>query len=125
MTEVIEYTVRVTCEGAEWRLNGKHHREDGPAIERVNGYREWWLNGKPHREDGPAVEFANGHKEWWLNGKRHREDGPAIEYAHGNKEWYINGERLIKSAFDARTQVKELSVHEVQQLLGYKIKIVE
>jgi len=26
------------------------------------------LNGKLHREDGPAIEFANGDKSWYLNG---------------------------------------------------------
>ena len=31
--------------------------------------RCWWLNGKLHREDGPAVEWPNGNKEWWLNDK--------------------------------------------------------
>jgi len=35
------------------------------------GDKEWWLNGKRHREGGPAVERANGGKEWWLNGKRY------------------------------------------------------
>ena len=53
--------------------------------------KEWYLNGKKHREDGPAVEYANGNKEWHLNGKCHREDGPAIEYAYGDKAWYRNG----------------------------------
>jgi hypothetical protein len=45
-----------------------------------SGNKEWFLNGKKHREDGPAVERANGAKEWWLNGKRHREGGPACEW---------------------------------------------
>ena len=27
------------------------------------------INGKRHREDGPALEFADGTKEWYLNGK--------------------------------------------------------
>ena len=30
----------------------------------------WYLNGKLHREDGPAVERSNGDKEWWLNGNK-------------------------------------------------------
>ena len=34
-----------------------------------NGDKIWCLNGKVHREDGPAVEYANGHKVWYLNGK--------------------------------------------------------
>jgi hypothetical protein len=25
-----------------------------------NGDKEWFLNGKLHREDGPAVEWADG-----------------------------------------------------------------
>ena len=55
-----------------------------------NGTKEWFLNGKLHREDGPAVEYADGDKHWYLNDLRHREDGPAIEYADGNKDWYLN-----------------------------------
>ena len=35
------------------------------------GAKEWWLNGKLHREDGPAIEWADGSKEWYLNGKLH------------------------------------------------------
>ena len=31
------------------------HRVDGPAVEYPNGDKEWWVNGKRHREDGPAV----------------------------------------------------------------------
>ena len=30
----------------EWRLKGRLHREDGPAIERANGQNEWWVNGE-------------------------------------------------------------------------------
>ena len=69
---------------------GQRHREDGPAVERANGYKAWFLNDKLHREDGPAVEYANGTKSWFLNDKLHREDGPAIEYADGDKAWYLN-----------------------------------
>jgi hypothetical protein len=35
-----------------------------------NGTKEWYLNGKHHREDGPAIELANGTKDWYLNGKK-------------------------------------------------------
>ena len=44
---MIEYTVKVWSDGDKF----------------------WWLNGKIHREDGPAVEYANGTKEWFLNDK--------------------------------------------------------
>jgi antitoxin component YwqK of YwqJK toxin-antitoxin module len=73
-----------------WFLNGKYHREDGPALEYASGDKFWFLNDKLHREDGPAVEYPGGTKEWYLNGNLHREDGPACEYTNGNKYWYLN-----------------------------------
>ena len=78
----------------EWYLNGKHHREDGPAVERFNGHKEWFLNGKLHREDGPASEWPDGEKWWYLNGKLHREDGPACEYSNREKWWYLNDKEV-------------------------------
>ena len=53
----------------------------GLLVECANGDKSWYLNGKLHREDGPAIERANGDKSWYLNGKLHREDGPAVECA--------------------------------------------
>ena len=32
-----------------------------------NGDKHWCLNGKLHREDGPAIERADGSKSWYLN----------------------------------------------------------
>jgi len=80
--------------GKHWYLNGKRHREDGPAVEYANGDKYWWLNDKLHRIDGPAFEWANGYKAWYLNGKLHREDGPAAEYTDGTKDWYVDGEKI-------------------------------
>jgi len=59
-----------------------------------SGDKEWYLDGKIHREDGPAIEKANGYKAWYLAGERHREDGPAIEFASGRKEWWLNDEKV-------------------------------
>jgi len=70
-----EYIVRVYKDRTEWfNKEGKHHREDGPAIEYNNGYKVWYLNGKHHRENGPAVEYVNGEKFWFLNGKKLSEE---------------------------------------------------
>jgi hypothetical protein len=33
----------------------------------TNGTKDWFLNGKLHREDGPAIEWSNGDKFWYLN----------------------------------------------------------
>jgi hypothetical protein len=90
-----------------WFLNGKLHREDGPAYECPDGAKEWYQNGKLHRLDGPAIEYANGTKQWYQNGSRHRLDGPAIERADGSKYWYIEGKRYSEDAFNQK--VKELS----------------
>jgi hypothetical protein len=74
-----------------WYLDNILHRLDDPAVECANGDGEWWLNGKRHRIDGPAIDRQNGHREWWLNGERHREDGPAVERIDGNQIWYRHG----------------------------------
>ena len=66
-SKMIEYIVD-EYENQYWYLNGKWHREDGPAIIRPNGSKYWYQNGKRHREDGPAVIQKNGRKEWYLNG---------------------------------------------------------
>jgi hypothetical protein len=36
------------------------------------GTRRWYLNGKIHREDGPAVEWADGSRQWWYRGEQLR-----------------------------------------------------
>jgi hypothetical protein len=64
--------------------------------ELTNGAKAWFLNGKLHREYGPAREWASGSKGWYLNGKQHRVDGPAYERADGTKEWWLNGEFSYK-----------------------------
>ena len=103
----IKYEVRVHDSGDKhWYLNDKRHRENGPAVERVNGYKAWWSNDKLHREDGPAIEYADGYKAWYLNDKLHREDGPAVEYANGDKAWYLNGECLTEEEFNAKMNIK-------------------
>ena len=60
----------IDWDGVEtWVLDGKYHREDGPAIKLPSGYKAWYFNGGWHRTDGPAREWANGETEWWLNNK--------------------------------------------------------
>ena len=49
---MIEYTVKVYADGSKsWYLNGKLHREDGPAVESADGDKYWWLNGKKVTEE--------------------------------------------------------------------------
>ena len=70
---------------------GQLHRDDGPAVEALNGTLVWWFNGQRHREDGPAIEFCDGSRHWYREGRFHREGGPAIEGADGSKEWWVDG----------------------------------
>ena len=91
-----------------------------------NGNKSWYLNGKLHREDGPAIERANGSKSWYLNGKRHREDGPAIEYANGYKAWYLNDKEVTKEEHKRMTsKVVEMTMGEISKALGKQVKVVE
>ena len=112
-----------------WFKDAKYtvrHRENGPAIEFPNGHTEWWQDGMLHRVGGPATVFSNGDKRWYQHGKRHRTDGPAIEYPDGTKEWYINGEELTEAEFLAATQpVIEMTVADVEKLLGKRVKIIK
>ena len=72
-----------------------HPKFTGCLIDAVNDIA-WFKNGKCHREDGPAVELVNGSKYWYKHGKRHREDGPAIEHNNGSKWWWLNGQEYTE-----------------------------
>lgn len=109
----------------KWYLKGKLHRESGPAVEYADGTKHWYLNGELHRESGPAVEFADGYKEWYLNGELHREDGPAIEWASGSKWWYLNDEKLSEAQFNARTKQKPSCEGKVVEIDGVKYKLTK
>jgi hypothetical protein len=84
-----------TSGSKRWYLNGKLHREDGPAVEYPNGTKEWWLNGFRHRGSGPAIEGKFGDLSWYKHGQLHREDGPAVEWANDSgKSWFLNGKLI-------------------------------
>jgi len=116
-----EYKVEVSEYSTKWlNLDGKLHREDGPAVECSNGDKYYYINDKLHREDGPAKEYANGDKSFYINGKHHREDGPAIEWRNGYKCYYINGKCLTKKEFDNRTKSYQNKIVEIE---GVKYKL--
>ena len=90
-----------------------------------DGTKLWYLNGKFHREDGPAIEYAYGDKFWYLNGKLHREGGPAVENAYGTKFWYLNGKLLTeqehkKATTKATCDGKEVEIDGVTYVLKEK-----
>jgi hypothetical protein len=143
--EMIEYIVKVRKDGTkewyldgelhrieyyygtkEWYKDGVLHREDGPAIEYADGTKVWYLNGELHREDGPAFEWPDGQYEWYLNGKLHRIGGPACGWPDGTEEWWLNGEGYSeKNYWNQLRPVKELTVAEIESLLGYSVKVVK
>lgn len=92
----------------------------------IDGAKFWYFKGKVHRENGPSIEYPDGTKIWYRDGKLHREDGPAIEFSNGIKSWYLNGKLLSEEDFAQKMKpVKELSIQEISNLLGYEIKIVK
>jgi len=92
------------------------------------GTTRWYKDAKCevfHRENGPAVEYADGTKLWLHNGNRHRDNGPAFEFANGEKRWYLNGVQLTEAEFLATTQpVVELTVADIEKLVGKRVKII-
>ena len=74
--------------------------------------KRWFLNGKIHREDGPAVVWADGSKFWFIDDKRHRDDGPAIEWPDGTKEWFLNNKEYTKDEFIILQFPKGITINE-------------
>jgi hypothetical protein len=84
---------RVTESLQEYRVKGRLHREDGPAMSvhpnsALTSLEEYHVNGRLHREDGPAkILFDHSHhkdvkthEEYRINGRLHRDPkiGPAV-----------------------------------------------
>ena len=95
---------------------------------RENGNTYWYSDPEYkilHRLDGPAVETPDGFKAYYQNGKPHRLDGPAIIDPNKVEDYWIDGVYYTKKEFKKKTRpVKELTVAEVEKLLGYPVKIV-
>jgi hypothetical protein len=41
----------------------------GELYEFYHSNKYWYLNGRRHREDGPAIEWFSGYKHWYINGE--------------------------------------------------------
>lgn len=90
------------------------------------GSERWYLDGLKHRIGGPAITYSDGSKVWCQYDKTHRVDGPAIENADGSKHWFLEGIRMTEEEHAERTsKSQELTVADIEQLLGYKVKIVK
>lgn len=71
--------------------------------------------------------YADGSEFWYHNGLMHRENGPAVEYTDGTKYWYLEGRCMTKEDWDGALKqfVTDMTLKEVEDELGYKIRIVE
>ena len=54
---------------------------DYSVTKNLLGITEYRVGGKLHRTNGPAVMWDDGGWEWTLYGKRHRYYGPATSWA--------------------------------------------
>lgn len=93
---------------------GQLHREDGPALEYVDGRKYWFQHGYLHREDGPADMTSEAVWGWYVKGKPHRSGGPAISKKDGSQHFYLHGKRYSKSTYKtfeaAHAAGKEIAV---------------
>ena len=61
---MIKYEVEVYSDGSRyWNLNGKRHREDGPALELDDGSKYWYLNGKKITEAEHKLKTMTKHQQ--------------------------------------------------------------
>jgi hypothetical protein len=86
-----------------------------------NGQKEWYLDGKHHREDGPAIEYAGGSKSWCINGSFHREDGPAIEWYDGGKSWWYDGKLLDPEKAIDDSELKLKCPKLIESMVAYLV----
>ena len=76
-----------------------------------NGTQSWKINGRFHREDGPAIIYSDGTKVWMINGQLHREDGPAIIRSNGERVWYLYGVKVTpEEVFNRMTKDKKKEI---------------
>lgn len=90
--------------------------------------RTWYVDGKWHREDGPARIWPDDHKEWWFNNAMHREDGPAKEWPSGVKEWFLHGKCVFSEEewFESNFNWLGYSIDEQSSLFIEEIvKVIE
>jgi hypothetical protein len=75
----------------------------------IKGFEIWKLNGKVHREDGPALIYPDGTQFWFINNNIHREDGPAIILPNGKKEWYYKGKQVSEE------ELKQINIEKLYE----------
>ena len=71
---------------------------------------------------------GTGDRFWFKPGtdKYHRLDGPACEYTDGTKRWFLDGKQHTEAEFNKKINpAQELTVADLEKILGYPVKIVK
>ena len=56
----------------------------------------------------------------------HRDGAPAFEHVDGGKEWWLNGQQLTEQEHTHRVNpAQEMTVADIEKLLGKRIKIIK
>ena len=74
-----------------------------------NGTKEWRLNGKLHNENGPAVISPSDRREPAVHepATRSSSDGQEPIYSSGTKKWYINDKEFKQEEFEIYKKFKD------------------
>jgi len=56
-----------------WRNYINKHPDFTGCLINPIGDKAWLLNGKYHRDNGPAMEWSDGNNWWFLNGEEYSE----------------------------------------------------
>ena len=96
-------------EAKNWHLDGRLHREDGPASiqyypDGTPDLKSWLRNGLLHREDGQAMlaYYPDGKvalTSWWLNGNQYTK----AEWIEANT--HLSPEALVKLLKDPDPEI--------------------
>lgn len=96
-----EMTVSPTGD-VEYYEDGVLHRDDGPAVVRVDGKVVYYYRGCKQRDEeyGPTSFHPKGTMKYYFMGDLHRDEGPAVIRADGTVEYWKRGIRVTESGSD-------------------------
>lgn len=109
------------------------HKIDGPSIIYRDGSYVWYLDGKLHREGGPAIHLRSLYRydQYYFHGQKHRIDGPAyISYQVSRtkekiiqtRQWYLYNESLPGKLVEQWIQNNQIDLSTTQGQTAFKLR---